>query len=180
MGQETDDQSGATGKPTPNADGDSVAVFLDATTKRLDIQFSSHVALDSKVGNVLSVGSAILPVTFGLLGLSEADVPIIAAVFLVLAGAAYSVLLGLSWLIVRRASGLATGAQIGVLREHIDSREYTGDALRLWVAKEYASSISRNEQILFQQAKYVGRACYALYVESALLSLAGVISLLFG
>jgi hypothetical protein len=180
MGRETNDQSNASGNGAWNADGDSVAVFLDTATKRLDIQFSSHVALDSKVGNVLSVGSAILPITFGLLGLSNADVPLVAAIFLVLACAAYGVLLGLSWLIVSRASGLATGAPIGVLRGHVDSREYTGEALRLWVAKEYASSISRNERILFQQAKYVGRACYALYVESALLSLAGVISLLFG
>jgi hypothetical protein len=171
--------SGA-GMGSLNADGDSVTVFLDAATKRLDIQISTHVALDSKLGNVLSVGSAILPITFGLLGLSETDVPHSAAIFLVLAGVAYAALLALSWLTVARTSGMATGAPIGVLREHVAEKEYAGEALRLWVAEEYESSIARNERVLYLHSTYVGRASYALYLESAFLSLAGVVSLLFG
>jgi hypothetical protein len=129
-------------------DGDTVTVFHDAATKRLDIQISTHVALDSKLGNVLTVGSAILPITFGLLGLSETDVPLSAAVFLVLAGVAYAVLLALSWLTVARTSGMATGAPISVIREHVARKQYSGEELRLWTAEEYESSIARNEQIL--------------------------------
>jgi hypothetical protein len=175
-----DPETSAAENGTSDPDGGSVTVFLDAATKRLDIQISTHVALDSKLGNVLSVGSAILPITFGLLGLSETDVPLGAAVFLVLAGVAYAVLLALSWLTVAKTSGMATAAPIGVLREHTARKEYTEEALRLWVAEEYEASIARNERVLYWHSTYVGRASYALYLESAFLSLAGVVSLLFG
>jgi len=180
MKPEPDDQSGADENGTVGPDSAAVTVFLDAATKRLDIQFNTHVALDNKLGNVLSVGSAILPITFGLLGLSNTDVPIAAAIFLIGAGIAYGVLLGLSWVVVRRTANLAAGAQIGVLRAHLESGEYTGEGLRQWVANEYEGSIRENEEILFRKARYVGSASYALYLESALLSLAGVVSLLFG
>ncbi len=180
MDPKADDQSNISGNVTLDPDGALVTVFLDAATRRLDTQFSTFVALDAKIANVLSVGSAILPVTFGLLGLSKADLPLTAAMFLVLAGVAYVVLLSLSWLTVSKAGGLAAGAQIGVLRAHVESAEYTDKGLRFWVAKEYESSIQRNEKVLFLKVKYVGRASYALYVESALLSLAGVVSLLLG
>ena len=160
--------------------GAAVRVFRAAAPTRLDVQFNTHVALDNKLGNVLSVGSAILPITFGLLGLSHTDVPIAAAIFLIGAGTAYGVLLGLSWVVVRRTANLAAGAQIGVLRAHLESGEYTGEGLRQWVANEYEGSIRGNEEILFRKARYVGSASYALYLESALLSLAGVVSLLFG
>lgn len=179
MGQESGDQPNTAGNVPSNADGDTATVFLNTATKRLDIQFSTYAALDAKAANVLSVGSAILPITFGLLGLGNVNVPAIAATLLVLAGLAYAALLGLSWLTVSRTAGLAAGARINVLRGHVESREYPSDALSLWVAEEYESSIAHNEQILYQKVKYVGRASYALYVESALLSLAGVISLLF-
>jgi hypothetical protein len=180
MGAETNDQSHNAESGASNSDATLVSVFLDAATKRLDFQFSTDDALDSRAANVLSIGSAILPITFGLLGISGADVPLVAAIFLVLAGVAYVVLLALSWLTVSKTGSLAAGAPIGVLRRHVDGMEYSGEGLRYWVAKEYEASVSRNERILYHKVKYVGLANYALYVQSAFLSLAGVISLLFG
>jgi hypothetical protein len=177
---ESGDQANGVENGILSENGTAVTVFLDAAVKRLDFQFSTDDLLDSRAANTLSVGSAILPITFGILGLSRTTVPEVAALFLVLAGAAYVVLLGLSWLTVSKAGGLAAGAPIGVLRAHLDSTQYSAEGIRYWVAKEYEASVSRNERILFRKVKYVGLASYALYIESALLSLAGVVSLLFG
>lgn len=162
------------------ADISSVRIFLEAATKRLDIQFAAHAALDARAANTMSVGSAILPITFGLLGLGSLEAPAVATACLLLACGAYAKLLGFSWLIVRKTDTLAAGPQLTVLRGHLASGEYSPDGLGLWVAGEYETSATQNEQTLFSKAAYVGRASYALYIESALLSAAAIVTLLFG
>jgi hypothetical protein len=157
--------------PTP------VSVFHDAAVKRLDIQITSNDALDSKAWNALSIGSAILPITFGLLGLSEIDVPWPAWICLGLAGLAFGALLAHAWTITFGAYSMRTGGPITELREHTESGEYPGEGLLLWLAREYESATTANEATIFRKSKYVGRACAALYLEIGFLSLAAVFTL---
>jgi hypothetical protein len=158
-------------EPTP------VAVFHDAAVKRLDIQIGFVDALDSKAWNALSIGSAILPITFGLLGLSDIDVPWPAWICLGLAGLAFASLLAHAWTITFGAYSMRTGGPITELREHTESGEYPAEGLLLWLAREYESATTANEATIFRKSKYVGRACAALYLESAFLSLAAVFTL---
>ena len=157
-----------------------IAVYHDAVLKRLDIQIGRWDQLNGKAHNALSIGSAILPITFGLLGVSAYDVPLAAKAFLVLAVVAYFVLIGCSWFILGTTSRIAIGAPTSVLHQHLEEGIYTGDGLQLWVAEEYDSSTRQNESALFRKATYVGRANYALYAESALLAIGGIVTLLFG
>lgn len=157
-----------------------IAVYHDAALKRLDIQTGLWDRLDEKAHNALSIGSAILPITFGLLSVSSFEVPRGAEVILVLAVVAYFVLLGCSWFILRTTSRMAIGVPISALYQHLKGGTYTGEGLQLWVAEEYDASTQQNEGVLFRKAKYVGRANYALYTESALLAIAGIVTLLFG
>ena len=157
-----------------------VSVFHDAATKRLDILIGADDALDSKAWSALSIGSAILPVTFGLLGLSNLDIPWMAWVFLGLAGASYGVLLAHAWMITSGTYRLRTGGPIAELRQHLESREYSGEGLLLWLAQEYDLAIRANEGSISKKATYVGRASYAVYLESALLTIAAIITLIFG
>jgi hypothetical protein len=157
-----------------------IAVYHDAALKRLDIQIGRWDQLDGKAHNALSIGSAILPITFGLLGVSSFDVPLGAKVILVLAVVAYFVLLGCSWLILRTTSRMAVGAPMSVLHQYLEEGIYTGDGLLLWVDEEYDSSTRQNEGTLFRKTTYVGRANFALYAESTLLAIAGIVTLLVG
>jgi len=156
------------------------SVFHDAAVKRLDIQIGSDDALDAKAWNALSIGSAILPITFGLLGLSNIEIPWPAWIFVCLAGAAYAALIGHAWLITISTYRLRIGGPITELRAYTESEEYPADGLLLWLAREYEVATTANEKTLFRKAMYVGRACYALYLESAFLSVAAVITLAFG
>lgn len=74
-----------------------IAVFHEAALKRLDVQVDIWNSLEEKAHNVLSIGSAILPITFGLLGVSSFDIPLGAAILLVFAVVAYFALLACSF-----------------------------------------------------------------------------------
>lgn len=157
--------------PTP------VAVFHDAALKRLEIQIGTFDALDAKAWNALSIGGAILPITFGLLGFSDLDVPRLAWILMIAAGAAFAVLLYSAWRITSRTGSLVAGEPITILGEYVDNREFPGEGLLLWLARGYRDATVRNERTLLMKAEYVGRACTALYVESALLALAAIVTL---
>lgn len=157
-----------------------IAVFHEAAIKRLDIQIGTFHALDSKAATALSIGSVILPITFGLLGFSNIDIPLAGAIALGLAGASYAVLLGCAWLINRQTDLLVAGAPITILSEYVDARAFPADGLQRWLAQGYEDATVINEETLFLKTKYVGRANNALYAESLFLSLAAVLTLAFG
>ena len=165
---------------SPDSEPTPVSVFHNAAVKRLDIQIGSNEALDSKAWNALSIGSAILPITFGLLGLSEIHVPWPAWICLGLSGLAFAALLAHAWTITFGAYSVRTGGPITELREYTESGEYPGEGLLLWLAREYESATTANEATIFRKSKYVGRACAALYLESAFLSLAAIFTLILG
>ncbi len=50
-------------------------VFYDAASRFLDVQISTNDVFDSRTANAFSIGSTVLPVTFGLLRLSAATIP---------------------------------------------------------------------------------------------------------
>jgi hypothetical protein len=52
------------------------------------------------------------------------------------------------------------------------------DALRRWVAEEYAISSEANRRVVQQKARWSGAAVSALYVEAVFLALAAVRTLL--
>jgi hypothetical protein len=155
-----------------------IAMYHEAAVKRLEIQIGTFDALDAKAWNALSIGSAILPITFGLLGFSKVAIPGVAWIVLSLAGVSYAALLGLSWVITRRTYRIAVGAPITTLRDHVAGQEYTGEGLQLWLANEYELSTTQNETTLLNKARFVVGASYALYLESAFLSLAAVATLI--
>jgi len=131
--------------------------------------------LDTRNANIFSVGSTILPVTFGLLGLTEREIPEWAKVALVSALVVYACVLATSF----RASfirGFAYRSDLRFLSEHTD--EYPGRALQEWVALESQTSTEVNQPILQRKARWVGAANALLYIEALLVSLAGLLTLL--
>lgn len=166
--------------PAVVSDITPIAVFHEAALKRLDIQIGTFHALDSKAATALSIGSVILPITFGLLGFSEVDIPLAGAIALGLAGVSYAVLLGYAWLINSRTISLLAGEPITILSAYVDTREFPGEGLQLWLAKGYEDATVTNEETLFLKARYVGRANNTLYAESLFLSIAAVLTLAFG
>lgn len=157
-----------------NSEETPARVFYDAATRFLDVQISTNHELDSKGGNIFSVGSAVLPVTFGLLSLSPNSVPRWAIVALVLALIAYGCLLICGW----RAStfrGLEYRPDLQTLDEY--RHEYDGDTLLQWVATEYMESTKVNEWQLERKARWTGAANTALYAEGVFLSVAAILTL---
>lgn len=150
-------------------------VFYEAAARFLDVQITTNIALDTKSATTLSVGSTVLPVSFGLLNLGPNEVPSGAAILLIAAVAAYIFLLSMVW----RASlirAMDFRPDMNTLEKH--SEEYEGSILRRWVAREYRKSTEANTDNLENKARWVGAANLALFAESLLLSIAAILTLL--
>ncbi|MBA2277730.1 MAG: hypothetical protein H0W06_08175 [Chloroflexia bacterium] len=150
-------------------------VFYDAAARFLDVQIRTNHELDNKTANAFSVGSTVLPLTFGLLNLSARTVPITTIIALVLALVAYLALVSLA-LRASRIRALEYRPDLPTLERH--SETYPGDSLRRWVATEYLASIEMNQANLERKAYWVGAVTTALYAEGLLLSLAALFTLL--
>jgi hypothetical protein len=155
--------------PTPEG------VFHVTAVRYLDIQVSTNDILDTKSANVVWIGSVVLPVTFGLLSLGQAEVPRWADVLLVLSLASYALLLVASWW-ASLLRGLEYRPYIPTLAEH--SAILSGEALQLWAAQEYMDSSEANKGVLLRKARLVGAANTLLYLEGFFLSLAALLTLL--
>jgi hypothetical protein len=162
------------------ADITPIALLYEAARKQLEIQIGVFEALDTKAWNALSIGSAILPITFGLLGVSDVEIPLVGAFPLGLAVIAYAGLLWNAWLITTRTGQLRAGESITTLSHYVDNRHFPAEGLQLWLARGYRNASVANEDTLLQKAKYVGRASNALYAESLFLSIAAILILIFG
>ena len=150
-------------------------VFYAAAARFLDVQITTNIAVDSKAATTLSVGSTVLPVSFGLLNLGPREIPLWAQIFLITAVAAYVMLLVLIW----RASLIrAMDYRPDLLAMEEYSQEYEGTVLRRWVAREYRISTEANTESVDHKARWVGAANIALYTESLLLSIAAILTLL--
>lgn len=150
-------------------------VLYDAAARFLDAQIAINESLDSKASASFSVGSTVLPVTFGLLTLAPNQMPDDASIVLVGALLAYAVLLVCAF----RAStfrALEYRPNLDTLNTY--STRYEGSILLRWVASEYVVSTERNGRELESKARWTGWAGIALYVEGALLSIAALLTLL--
>ena len=137
--------------PSPLPSGSAPEdVFYDAAARFLDVQISADDVLDSEAANAFGVGSTVLPLTFGLLNLGDNRPPDLAVLFLIVALVAYLVLVVCAW----RVSALRVlefRPHIPTLQEH--SETYEGDALRRWVAEEYAISGEANRLVVQRKAR---------------------------
>lgn len=152
-------------------------VYHDAARHYLDVQISAFDVLDARSGQIFSVGSVALPLTFALLNLgsNEVDIPTI-AVWSLRAG--LIVYLWLLFCIVRAVliRELQYRPDMSTLRRH--SEDLPGSAMLRWVANEYHESTESNRMDLARKSRWVGKANIALYVEGVLLSVAAFLTLL--
>jgi len=152
-------------------------VYHDAARHYLDAQISSFNVLDTRSGQIFSVGSVALPLTFALLNLgsNQVEIPRL-AIWALEAG-----LVVYAWLLfcVVRAGligELEYRPDMSTLRGY--SEELPGVPLLRWVANEYQESTERNKRDLARKSRWVGKANIALYVEGVLLAVAAFLTLL--
>jgi hypothetical protein len=158
--------------------GDEVTpeeVFHTAAARFLDVQVSTNDVLDNKTSNTFSIGSIVLPVTFGLLGLSGRKVPSEIIAILILALVGYLILVFCVWRASRNRAFLYRPNMLDLLQ---NSEVARGEVLRQWVASEYVASTEFNKDRLERKGIWLGRAITALYVEGFLLSIAAISTLL--
>ena len=149
-------------------------VFYDAASRFLDVQISTNDVFDTRTSNAFSIGSTVLPVTFGLLRLSTVTIPTITVILLALALAMYVALLFCVW----RASRLRElQYRPNLLTLEDNSEVAPGQVLRRWVASEYVVSTEINKPLLQRKGLWVGRAVTALYAEGLFLSAAAIATL---
>lgn len=131
--------------------------------------------LDTKNAGIIGIGSTILPLTFGLPGLSGKPLPDGVEKLLIGAVLVYVALLAAA----ARASvirAIEYRPDVPTLWRH--SQDINGTALRRWIADEYAASVELNRPVLQRKAQWVGVANLALYAEGIVISAAAVLSLL--
>ncbi len=150
-------------------------VFCDAAARFLDIQISTNDVFDNRTSNAFSIGCTVLPVTFGLLRLSSATIPVVTIALLATALAMYVVLVFCVWR-SSRIRVLAYRPNMEALEAN--SRTVSGETLQRWVATEYVASTRLNGPMLNRKGVWVGRAVTAPYAEGFLLSVAAISTLL--
>ncbi|MGH2534659.1 MAG: hypothetical protein ACRDJW_20560 [Thermomicrobiales bacterium] len=128
--------------------------------------------MDSRTAGAFSIGSTVLPITFGLLSISRQSLESAALLLLGLAVVAYMVLLIFAWQ-ASKIRAMEYRPQMRKLAEN--TQEYGGVAMRRWVAEEYAASTDLNSIALTRQARYVGVATDALFAEGSLIATAAIV-----
>jgi len=155
----------------PSAD----QVYFASAERLLDAQVATNDILDTKTAGAVGVGSTVLPLTFGLLGLSGRTLPGATPWLLTMAVVAYVFLLmTAAWTSYIR--GIAYRPDLRTLWRH--SQDVDGATLRRWVAEEYAVSGEINRIALESKARWVGRTTLMLYAEAILISAAAATALL--
>ena len=149
-------------------------VFHDAASRFLDVQISTNDVFDARTTNAFSIGSTVLPVTFGLLRLSATAIPVLTIVLLAAALVMYVALLVCVWQ-ASRIRVLEYRPNMLTLQEN--SEVAAGEVLRRWVASEYVASTEFNKAKLARKGVWVGRGVTALYAEGFLLSVAALSTL---
>lgn len=157
---------------TPIAD----TVLYDVATQRLFEQMTRHDALDAKAATAFSFGGTVLPITFGLLSISDRDLPRCYLFLPLLYAAAGSFLLVLIFSIatylIRK---LSLRPHLPTLQTHCET--LGNDVMRRWTTNEYLRSIDANEKKLTRKALFVGLALLFSICEAVLLTLAAFTTL---
>lgn len=166
------------GVVSPDATTDAPSadqVYFAFAERLLDTQITTNAVLDTKTAGTVAVGSTVLPLTFGLLSLSERTLPDASQWLLAAAVVAYVILLmTAAWTSYIR--GLEYRPDLRTLWQH--SQEVDGTVLRRWVAEEYAISGEINRLALIYKARWVGRTTLLLYAEGILISAAAAVALI--
>lgn len=133
--------------------------------------------------NCITVGSTVLPLTFGLLALSRrptetVTIPPLPAVTIILFALAviFYILLLAAAVRALNIRALEFHPDLKTLQGH--ARTHDGGSLRRWVAEEYATSAAMNGPVLIVKARTVGAATWLLFGETLLISIAGAAALL--
>jgi hypothetical protein len=155
----------------PSAD----QVYFAVAERLLDTQIKINADLDTRTAGTVTVGSTVLPLTFGLLSLSGRTLPDATQWLLIAAVVAYVILLmTAAWTSYIR--GLEYRPGLSTLWQH--SQVFDGAVLRRWVAEEYAVSGEINRLALANKARWVGRTTLLLYAEGILISAAAAAALI--
>lgn len=175
MAEELEPSSGVAGESDFGGGGAPTRVYLEASRHFLDLQISTDDKFDTRNSTVLSIGSTVLPVTFGLLNLADRSIPHRAEIALLSALAAYVCLVLCSWWAsqIRGMEFRPALEPLATLVTHLDT-----PGLEDWVAQEYAHSAAENRESLNKKARWVGAANTCLCAEALLLSLAALWTLL--
>jgi hypothetical protein len=150
-------------------------IFREVAARQLDVQVTTNDVLDSRNTNIVWVGSTVVTVTFGLLAISQLDLPWSAEWSLKASLGWYVLLLGASWW-ASHYRGLGYRPDLFDLARYSES--YSTPLLERWVAIEYTRSADDNEQLLKKKARWVGAANTLLYLEGLSLSIAALLTLL--
>ena len=150
-------------------------VFYTVTGERLNEQFRTVEALDSKTATIFSFASAVLPVYGGLLAFSGRGLSALSWAFLIAGVVAYAVLLGVSYK-AYQVGEWSVRPNVQDLRDN--STQYDEAPMKWWVAEERTRSVTENEGKLATKAHFVTASIVLLPVEAILLTLAAVSNLI--
>lgn len=152
--------------------GSADQVLFDATQRLLDAHVSSNDLLDARATTALSTGSAVLPVTIGLLNLVERGASLSEGTTRCIETAlvAYGCLL-LGTLTIFAVRNLSFRPHIETLSLYA-KQGYDGATLRRWVAEEYIRSIEENRTRLLWKSRVALGIVVALIAEALALAMA--------
>jgi uncharacterized membrane protein YiaA len=183
MGMEQDDQDRAPFQPPESVSVDVIAdevgidAYHDAATTLLRTQLDTINSLTTKANTALSVGSAVLPLTLGILRAIDDDPSTWVLSFVCLAAAAYVMLVGF-WFAATSSRALAqTSPDLTEMSAYLESGEYHGYILKLWTANAYHEATDDNARSIRARSEYIAYAEFALIAECGLLAIGGVLSL---
>jgi len=159
------------------ADTIGIDAYYDASVRLLDAQLDAINSLTTKANTSLSVGSAVLPLTIGILRTLEGRPSGMLLFFICLAASAYVILVGFWYLATTNRSFAQASPDLTEMNAYLESGEYAGYVLKLWSANAYHEATEANTNRIVEQSQHVGYAEFALIAECGLLAIGSVLSL---
>lgn len=145
--------------------------YLDVARDKFDAVLNSVRSLDAKSFQSLATGTIVLGVGASLGGFEAAEVP--SLVFLILAAITFAFLAFCTFR-AARVMLWSNRPDLDALYQHLQDTKISFDAIRLWTAQEYVSSVGENNSSLISKGKYTTASMVALSIEVILL-LVGVV-----
>jgi hypothetical protein len=159
------------------SDQAGIDAYHDAAVLLLKNQLDAIGSITTKANTALSVGSAVLPLTIGILRALSDGPSAWVLTFVCLATAAYVVLVGFWFAATSRQSLGSAGPDLTEMNAYLESGGYEGYVLKLWTANAYHEATEFNQHRIDEQSQYVSYAEFALIAECGLLAIGSVLGL---
>lgn len=165
------------GAVTDQGSDEKLGIAVEIAKRAVDAQIANADYQDGRMSGALTAGTAILPLTIGLVGIVSDDPAWFETALLVGAIVAYGVLVVSSLALLRYTTMSYRPNPISALENVRKFPEHPIRILQVWAANEYCEATRENAPRLAKRRALVIAALVAYHMEAALLAIAALFAM---